>query len=344
MSVRLVSGATDPKDEFGEYLKQVEDELNLCHSQDDFSNWIAKVREHSKSQLLTQAQNNQLTALRQRAYRKKRESVSLEPVKTQTNNHQSKNLEENEMSVAAKRPKIVRDSLNTTFLEGVKAALETIDGEKFTASLPKVLLSLGSTGIVLWFLWYQSTTLYRSGGFADPEIAATGALIMILGFSAYHAIHRSKLALLGCLYIGAYEMYFMASGTVNDEKSIAISTPEIARQQEWHQENIANTKVTYESAKQRFEDPLSKVHQNLWFKKKHLDPAWQKYSEAQNKATTYSEDLNQSHTLDHIAWIKLLYRIGIVVLAMLLVHQSARILIMNPRRISSHYRSMDKKF
>ena len=183
-----------------------------------------------------------------------------------------------------------------------------------------------SGAIVGYLLWLQSVGLYKSSGFENPGLVAFTGIIMVIGFSIYHAHARSWLALICCLYIGAYETYFIASGTFSDEKMAKISNPEILQQKKWHMENISRAKENYEELKGRYEDPEDRIFQNAWFKKKHLDPAWKIYSEAQKIFTLFnSTNLASVSGFDHVGWLKILFRLGLVGLFMMVIHHLSQL-------------------
>lgn len=212
-----------------------------------------------------------------------------------------------------------------TFWTGAQKALESIDGEKFVKALPGFLLLFMATTAVVGFLWLQSLELYKSSGFSQPELASAGGLLMVIGFAVYRSVTRSKLALLLCLYAGGYETYFMVSGTVQDEKTSQIVGIENSPDLMFLREKADKIRGSYISAKSRYEDPASKVYQNEWFKTKYLDPAWKENEEAQAQFFEKKDLLQEQGKTKSVTCLKIFYRLGLVLLCMILVHRLGRI-------------------
>jgi hypothetical protein len=163
--------------------------------------------------------------------------------------------------------------------------------------------------------------LYRSAGFTNATYAAAGGILMIMGFAAYHSISRSWLALLCCLYAGAYESYLMVSGTIhNDIQTHADGVqnhPEVI----FLKEKVNKEHSHYLELKQRYDNPESKVFKNEWFLKTHLNPAWESNVAANSELVAKRAELTADPTAHHVTWLKILYRLGLVFLCMMLVHQ-----------------------
>ena len=207
------------------------------------------------------------------------------------------------------------------FGEGALRALTSINGERFVKTAPALLAWLSSASIVSYFLWQQSVDLYDSAGFKDSLWAAAGGILMLVGFAAHHSITRSKLALLLCLYASGYEAYLMISGTVENEQQIQIQTIQINPDLVFLKEKAAKSLAYYHEVKQRYDNPESKVFKNAWFLKTNLNPAWQE-SLADHKEWVAKEAALAGETgSDHITWLKILYRLGLVFLCMILVHR-----------------------
>lgn len=208
-----------------------------------------------------------------------------------------------------------------SFTAGVGRAIARIDGEAFAIAAARLAIPAALTAAVIYFLWAQSVELYAASGFVNPQTAAVGGLIMLIGFAALHSARRSKLALLCCLYAGGFEAYFMTAGTVAGEHRSKIQDPALQVQAEWLREEVRRTKADYEQKKTRLADPSGKVFENSWFKTKVVDPAWAAYSDAQRKLAEHGTVIESKAAFDHVGWLKLLYRLGLVLLCMLLVHR-----------------------
>ena len=220
-----------------------------------------------------------------------------------------------------KRQETKSQNTGLDFMVGINRALARIDGEALVLTLARLILPVMFTVLVSYFLWFQSVDLYAASGFANPEMVALGGMIMVMGFAAFHSLTRSKLALLCCLYAGAYETYFIASGTMADEQRSKIQSPAAVQEATWRQEQVGRAKEGYEQQKARFEDPSDKVYGNQWFKAKQVDPAWETYSAAQRELSGHREAILAKSATDHVGWLKILYRLGLVFLCMLLVHR-----------------------
>ena len=209
------------------------------------------------------------------------------------------------------------------FWTGAKQAFESIDGEKFVTALPGFLLLLLGAAAVIWLLWLQSLELYKSSGFSQPELASAGGLLMVVGFAIYRSVTRSNLALLLCLYAGGYETYFMVSGTVQDEKTSHVVNVESSPDLRFLLEKADKNREAYLSFKSRYDDPTSKVYQNEWFKAKYLDPAWKENEAAQIQFVEKKDLLQEQGKTQSVTWLKIFYRLGLVLLCMIFVHRLA---------------------
>jgi hypothetical protein len=210
------------------------------------------------------------------------------------------------------------------FWSGVAKALHEIDGERFAKCFPGFLTLALFSATVSWFLWDQSVALYEAVKFSSPALAAAGATLMIVGFAGFHGLTKSKVALLLCLYVGGYEAYTVVSGTVKSEENILFEgvdkTPEIA----WLKEKATQANQNYDVVKTNFENPNSKVFHNQWYKTKFLTPAWAEFQIAQETFLKERTSVLQKQSSGHITLLKVLYRLGLVFLSMMLIHQFAR--------------------
>lgn len=216
---------------------------------------------------------------------------------------------------------VISNEHKTEFFLGMKKALLSIDGETFIKNVPRIIAWFGAAALVSFFLMQQSITLYQSTGFKNAIYAATGGLLMVAGFAAYHSITRSWLALLFCLYAGAYEGYLMISGTVHQEKEVLVNAVEANPELIFLNEKAIKEKDRYEEIKQRYDNPDSKVFKSEWFLKKHVNPAWEKNVEAQAELLTKKATLMTEFNNGDITWLKICYRLGLVFLCMLFVHR-----------------------
>lgn len=328
---------------FPDLKNRLEKHLGLAQILPDLEEFIRSVNDLVKDTRYSPEERNDLKRMRQRAYDRRRSlksfectmpinggSVVQEPTfETITREEQvPMSLQSIEMVSSQKThspaPEAGLVSDKTDFWSGVLSALQKVDGERFVRSLPSLLILLVSSSLVIWFLYLQSLDLYKSSGFPQPYFAAAGGIFMIVGFAAYRAVSRTKLALLLCLYAGSYEIYFMASGTVQDEK--VISSNFIANDPEliFLGEQAEKSRQSYQVMKVRYEDPSSGVYKNGWFKSKHLDPAWGKNVKDQQEFLAKKKLLEGKESASHVTWLKIFYRLGLVLLCMVLVHMFSR--------------------
>lgn len=179
----------------------------------------------------------------------------------------------------------------------------------------------------LTFVYMQSVPLYASSGFTNPELCAFGALLMIVGFSLIHAINKSKLALLFCLYASAYEVTLIVKGTVANE--ITISTDAVSQNPQviFMKENVVRAQQSYNQSKEKYNDVAGTVYQNSWFKKTQLDPAFEKYSLAQKDLDTKSQALSSRDNNGTTGFLKIMFRLGLIFLCMISIHNLIKVTI-----------------
>jgi hypothetical protein len=330
---------------FPDLKSRLEQQLNLVKEFTDLEHLIQMVNDLGKESRFSTEEKNDLKRIRQRAYDRKRNykplqektslpvhEISITPVHTVVNEsiqnlttqQEEKPMPAQPIELTSVQKEVTPLPIKKDFWTGVESAFEKIDGERFVQALPGVLALLLPTILVVGFLWFQSMDLYKSSGFSNPEYAAAGGLLMVIGFATFYSIRKSKLALLLCLYAGTYEIYFMASGTVQDEKVVASSkileTPEMVLLKE----KADKAQEGYQVLKTRYDDPTSNVHNNSWFKTKQLEPAWDKNEQAQKEFITKRNDLAGKDNSAHVTWLKIFYRLGLVFLCMVLVHGLVR--------------------
>lgn len=221
------------------------------------------------------------------------------------------------------------------FVDGVWRALSSIDGERFVKTAPKLLAWLIAASLVSFFLWQQSLALYETAGFTNAIYSATGGILMIVGFAAYHSITRSWLALFFCIYAGAYEGYLMVSGTINDEGHTQTSEVQNNPELVFLAEKASKERDRYHELKQRYDNPESKVFKNEWFLKNHLNPAWDVSLRAHEELLAKKAALMTIASAAHVTWLKIFYRLGLVFLCMMLVHRFFASCVQNKPACSS---------
>lgn len=331
--------------DFPNLEKILERRLASIKTLPDLEKLIKLVNPFLKDERFSPDEQDMLKRLRQRAYDRKRNSKFISKSKSKNRSDEKPNpiaRSERDMemgntatssSIKSKTTKapiktdvIIEKTATPTlhpnkFAQGVTRAFTNIDGEMLVKSIPKLSACLSAAALVSFFLWHQSLDLYRSAGFTNATYAAAGGIMMIVGFAAYHSISRSWLSLLFCLYAGAYESYLMVSGTIHDDNQAhahaAQTNPEII----FLQEKVDKERMHYLALKQRYDNPESKVHKNEWFLKNQLNPAWESNTAANRELVAKRTELTAKSTVDHVSLLKIFYRLGLVFLCMMLVHQ-----------------------
>lgn len=213
---------------------------------------------------------------------------------------------------------VVSEPMKLSPLDGFLKALREIDGEKIAHRLPTFAASMTATSFITWLIWEQSLGLYESSGFSNAKLAALGAIVLVVGSAAVHASQRSWKTWLLCLFVMSYEAAFMISGTMQDESVSKISAMESSSAFIHAKAEVERTSADYERYNSRFKDPTDKMFENAWFRGKFVDPSWEKFSEAQAKLARIKA--TNSTNFDHIGWLKVMYRLGLVLLGIMLVH------------------------
>lgn len=315
--------------DFPNLKKNLELRMASFRTLPDLEQLIKLMKPLLKNERFTEDEQNDLRRLRQRAYDRRRKSkfekINSAPSKTKIQKVQTtKSVERSEPSLFATihSSKISTDRLPAEiFGQGLEKAISNIDGESLLKLAPKLLAWFASSAVVSFFLWQQSLSLYETSGFLNARQAATGGVLMIVGFAAYHSISRSWLALFFCLYAISYEGYLMVFGTIHDDKQTAVvavqSNPELI----FLQEKADKERSRYHDLKNRYDDPESKVFHNEWFLKNHINPSWEASTKAHEQYAAKKSNLDESSHNKSITLLKILYRLGLVFLCMLLVHQ-----------------------
>ena len=169
------------------------------------------------------------------------------------------------------------------------------------------------------FVVEQTLPLYESLSFPNAEMAASGAITLAVGFAGLSAITRSGLAKLFVAVMICYEALLVFVGTKVNQRDISFEALRANPAYVHAQESYTLTRSDFELKKRRFEDRNSGVFKNQWFKNKHLDPAFVKFTAASEKLSMLRENLHTKNIDDQLQlWLKILYRLSAVVLCMML--------------------------
>lgn len=266
---------------------RLEKHLQIAQKASELEQVINYLTTIMKSDSYSHDERHEFKKIRQRAYDRRRKSLAENPVPklfalqnsakqtpilefvstpkqelqtlTQTEGH---DMNLHSVDIKPKSEMIPSLESKPDFWTGARQALEDIDGKSFVQALPGFLLLSTATVAVVGFLWLQSLELYKSSGFSQAELAAAGGVFMMIGFAAYHAVSRSKLALFLCLYAGGYETYFMISGTVQDETVEHLARIERDPELSFLAEKAEKARAAYQTHKTRYENPTSDMHNN----------------------------------------------------------------------------------
>ncbi|MBI2601876.1 MAG: hypothetical protein HYW48_02370 [Deltaproteobacteria bacterium] len=293
---------------FADLKQRLEEDLGTASSRKDLEHLIHSLSALMKEETYTEQERYEFKKIRQRAYDKRRNPKSLSNVPNLNPEH----LETPQYvpNVPKPNPKHLKDPNPTA--KGIRPI-----------GLFPIMGLVAACIFVGCLLLEQTIPLYSSAKFPDPALASVGAIVVMIGFSAFHALSPSWLSMFLCVYVCVYEIGFVAFGTWKNEVVIARNEVEADATVLWLQEKVSKARGDYEEERARFENPESKVFKNGWFKSKIVNPTWQGYQEAQEKLARTIDHLEvERDLLDPVLMLKVAYRLALVFLAMLLVHLS----------------------
>ncbi len=170
----------------------------------------------------------------------------------------------------------------------------------------------------------QTIPLYKSSGFNDSVMSAIGALVIMVSYPLYHAFSKSWFSLVLCVLACGYEIAFVYSGTHENERTVILEEVANNPTLRWLDAKVEKARLSYEEAKARYEDPSQKVYRNGWFRKTALDPRWDELTKAQTERLEVERELKDGSRASWFTnYLKVIYRLGLVVMCMLLVHRLA---------------------
>jgi len=188
----------------------------------------------------------------------------------------------------------------------------------------KILFLSAITAAVVLLFYFQTLPLYKASLFHDPIFAAIGSLTILFGFAAAKAVRRSSLTNLLCVFVLFYEFAFVYYGSSQNETLLKnnlyeqkLSTDESLKVLE---ANMKMSQTTYNSKLAQFEDPRSKVHENSWFKKVHLQPALVSWKKATDHYKQRKSALVATKSNEAVLHLKIAYRLLLVLFCMMVSH------------------------
>ena len=311
-SIKMISDCSDVIGEFEKRLKYLRD-------MSDVENFVSDINQQIKSDL-SAAQMSALKSIRQKAYDKKRiltlaKDINSNQIPWCEYEDEKKAINENFSSERIFQTSDRSIRRENKYLEALK------EHKNFLQTIFKILTYVSLAALSLLFVYVQSVPIYKSIGFSSPEFCALGSLLLILGFAVLYAMTNSKILLLLCLYASSYEVLLIVKGTFKNDSAIAHEIVSTNKSVQWVEEKASHAKEIYTQAKEKYEDPNSKLFQNLWFKKKFLDPAWDAYEADQSKIEAIKKSLTtESTNADTVSILKIMFRLGLVFLSMISVH------------------------
>ena len=174
------------------------------------------------------------------------------------------------------------------------------------------------TALASWFVAQQTSPLYKSLNIPIPELASYGALVLAISLSGFASIKGSRLAKGFLAVMFCYELLLVIAGTKINQTDLVQEALNANPSYSHAQETLDITKKDYEHKKGRYENEFSKVYQNAWYKKKILDPAYEKYTAATEELTAMNAKLSDHGLTGYIDLIlKILFRITAIVVAIM---------------------------
>jgi hypothetical protein len=224
--------------------------------------------------------------------------------------------------VQAQTPQVQKETQRTQNPESfAKDASNIISTLKLHAT---TVLFASSAVLTSLFIYFQSVPLYESLGFPAPEFCSLGAILMIAGFALANALTRSKIALILCLYASCYEVVLIVNGTIKNELTISADAVNKNPQVQLLQEKVSHNLEAYNIAKAKYNDENSNVYKNSWYKQTALNPAFSQYESSSRELTQTIKSLevnSKTSSWDKVGMMKILFRLGLVFLCMLSVHE-----------------------
>ena len=307
---------------FSDLKLDLEKKLMTVRSDLDISDLLSEVNRILQMSELSSRNIAELKNFRQKIYdRKKKPQALVHDNPNEITQERFKNVYKASEYNFSPEGLSTQPGVQMSISDQILSSLKGIALESVINKLPAFILFAGCAVVTMWFVWIQSIPLYQSIGFSDPKWVAFGALLMIAGFSLIHAVTRSKIVLLLCLYASSYEVILIVNGTMKNESVVAQSQIEQNPEVVFLKQQAEHSNQSYQTVKAQYENPSSKVFQNNWYKDKFVDVAWQKYSTDQKLLSEKIEKLGSvDSSWDRVGMLKILYRLGLVFLCMISIH------------------------
>ena len=196
-----------------------------------------------------------------------------------------------------------------------KEHLNSLKPSKVIQSVFLTLMAVAMAGVTI----VQTQPIYEAVGLGGewliPIVATVLAGLAALNFS----IKKSFLSFLLCAGVCSYELALVSLGTDVDDKSNhtqkVLQNPEVIALKD----HLDMAKQDYDTVKQKYLNPDSKVFENSWYKNKFVEPSMQTYMEAKNSYSQKVEVLSSGFN-SMASHLKIAFRLGLIIGLMLLVH------------------------
>ncbi len=300
---------------------------------------IESMNETLRSQQLSEDEKAAVKRMRQRAYDRKRvlskgvKVLPEQPLLLSEESHKAALEEaprvfEEAQALLEEAPKaLTRPSKARKPIVEVTPKSSVIEADKVEKVLSnRDALILGSAAcFIAALVLLQTIPLYESSGFSDSVLTAIGALVIMISYPLYHAFSKSQFSLVLCFLACGYEIAFVYSGTHENERSVVQETVANNPNLKWLNAKVEKADLAYKEAKSRYDDPTDKkIFQNAWFRKTVVAPLWEDLEKAQTERMAAELELKNGVRASWLtAYLKVVYRLGLVVMCMLLVHRLA---------------------
>lgn len=207
--------------------------------------------------------------------------------------------------------------------EVVQGGVQSVQKRFLPGDVIGVITTFLFSAATIYLFWDQSTDIYKSLGFENNNVEmAFGAILMVVGFSSYHAYFpKSKLALFCCSYAMIYEGFFVVSGTANADKKDLQAIEYENSGIDLKKMETQNAFDTYTKHNNRYKDKNDEMHENNWYKSKYVDPAYSDYKALKLSLIEEKSKADLEISFGQITVLKVIYRLGLVLLSMLFVHK-----------------------
>ena len=179
--------------------------------------------------------------------------------------------------------------------------------------------------VTIALLFFQVLPLYASSSWVKPELSAAGSLLIVLTLSSFFSFKRGIISFLLCSLGLFYEISFVSWSTEKSEEMLRLEKlSELSSKDERLLElkkEKAYSGLSFESQKDRFENPEDKMFRNHWYYTNYVTPSLQAKEAIETKYDSRLEELKQQASAGkNTVTLKILYRICLILSLMILTH------------------------